>query len=539
MMFKRLLQLTLILIILFLAKEANAGIIIRPVHHFGLVGYWNLDEGEGTTANDHSGNNNHGTMMWMATSTPTGGWTDGQIGKALEFDGGDDYVEKINASNLASSQGSISLWINPYDDASRHPLELWQVEYTDYLLISHVSSAFYFYIEDNNDYKVQVNTSADFPQNAWYHFVVTQDGGGIKIYVNGAKQSLTITDDSSYWTSHLSNITAWIGKSSWAKFYGLIDEVRVYNRALSAGEVGRLYKLSKTKMGRVSETGLVGYWPFEEGTGTIAGDHSGQANNGTRYGTGTSTWWTMGKRGTGGQFNGSDDYVDMGDVLDITDTVTIGVWVKYDAKTSFRTIVNKGTSYGLRTNGDEVRVYLDTAGSPWADWPCTVSYTIPLDEWLHIAYSYDGTNTNIYVNGRAELSNCTGESGAIVADNIALTFGQDGENQWWFSGIIDEVRIYNRALSAAEISDLYQATRGKFHSSKKGLTEGLVGMWSFDGPDIYWPTNTANDRSGQGIRPMTALVKATTELSPTCPLPLHRLTAALAKPWSLMGGMIM
>ncbi len=92
---------------------------------------------------------------------------------------------------------------------------------------------------------------------------------------------------------------------------------------------------------------------------------------------------------------------------------------------------------------------------------------------------------------------------SITPDSADLTQTSIGRQRYitagvdnYFDGLIDEVRIYNRALSAEEIQDLYQATRGKFHSSKKGLTDGLVGMWSFDGPHMFG--NTALDISGQG-----------------------------------------
>src|SRR4030042_6016194 len=109
------------------------------------------------------------------------------------------------------------------------------------------------------------------------------------------------------------------------RFPGIIDEIRAYNRVLSEGEMSRLYKLSQPKMLAPTKTGLVGYWSFEENTGTKVGDMSNSGNYGTWNGTGSH--WTTGKFGNGGSFNGSDDYVNVtNNGLGLT-SWTISAWI--------------------------------------------------------------------------------------------------------------------------------------------------------------------------------------------------------------------
>jgi len=509
-MLKRLLQLTLILIILFLAKEANAGIVIRPVHHFGLVGYWDFQEGQGTIANDHSGNSNHGTL----TNMDENDWVDGQIGTALEFDGSDDKVDcgsDSSIDNIFTSGGSISAWIYPTG---------WGLN--NYGRIVHKAvdtdgSGGYGFMVDNDYGNVRTlrferghasqggwweGPTDAISLNSWQHVAVTynedNNDNNPSIYINGVSVSINEAQTPNGSASTDANQDMLIGnfQTYTRTFDGLIDEVRVYNRALSAGEVGRLYNLSKTKVGKADKTGLVGYWPFEEGSGTKVGDHSREGNNGDWNGTGAH--WAQGRYGMGGVFNGSDDYVDCYDSnLDITgDKMTIAAWVYMTGGDARRTIATKWGGYFFEIMNTRIAaVYLYGTAAP--GWHYSTD-TVSSSTWIHVAFTYDGSKVKYYFNAVKD-SDEDSTSGNIVQQydtNVYIGGIDAAHDDRDFQGLIDEVRIYNRALSASEVEALYQATRGKFHSSKKGLTNGLVGMWSFDGP--HMSDNTAIDISGQG-----------------------------------------
>jgi uncharacterized protein (TIGR02145 family) len=111
-------------------------------------------------------------------------------------------------------------------------------------------------------------------------------------------------------------------------FSGKLDEVRMYDRALAAGEVTTLYQVGAVKYKSPNNAGLVGYWAMEENTGTQAGDSSGNHKNGTISGT----TWVDGKRGKALSFDGTNDYVDFGEVD--SSVKTISFWVKADTTTN-------------------------------------------------------------------------------------------------------------------------------------------------------------------------------------------------------------
>jgi hypothetical protein len=200
-----------------------------------LVGYWNLDEGFGDIAHDSSGNGNDGTLK----NGPA--WVDGKYGKALSFDGANDYVEVEASSSLdVTSQVTVTAWIYPR-------------AYTDYAgtdphIVSRSSDSggAIYILGMSQDGKVwyAVNPSppahksvATLPLNNWTHLAMTYDGTYVRLYING-------TLDSSYAQSGLIQTTTnwlaigckptspWGGTGTYAYFNGTIDEVKIYNKEL-------------------------------------------------------------------------------------------------------------------------------------------------------------------------------------------------------------------------------------------------------------------------------------------------------------------
>jgi len=213
--------------------------------------------------------------------------------------------------------------------------------------------------------------------------------------------------------------------------------------------------------------GLVAYWSFDEGTGNIAYDISGNGNNCTIYGA----KWTKGKYGSALQFDGVDDYVEVPHSvsLNITDAITIEAWINTSSDGGWwDSIVSKmdwggGTrpGYTLLHRRKEVEFIAKSEGG--------VYYTIsPLyGTWIHVAGRYDGECLRLYVNGveRGTPKQLTDGLGSTITP---LKIGRLAyEDVGYFHGIIDEVRIYNRALSPEEIR--YHYNRGR-----------PVAHWRFD-----------------------------------------------------------
>ena len=201
-------------------------------------------------------------------------------------------------------------------------------------------------------------------------------------------------------------------------------------------------------------SGLVAAYSFDEGAGTTAADKSGNGNNGTLING--ATWSTTSKFGAAASFDGTNDRIDVIDSnsLDLTSGMTLEAWVRPTANSSYRTVVLKEVSgelayslyaadsdHGARSSG-WVRV---ASASHYADG----TNTLPLNVYSHIAVTYNGSALVFYVNGVATRS--TAVTGNIQISSMPLRIG--GNTIWgeYFQGQIDEVRVYNRALSQSEI----------------------------------------------------------------------------------------
>ena len=197
-------------------------------------------------------------------------------------------------------------------------------------------------------------------------------------------------------------------------------------------------------------SGLVAAYGFNEGAGVQARDASGQGNTGTLS---NATWTASGKYGGALSFNGSSAWVTIADAasLHLTTGMTLEAWVKPSSGNGWRSAILKespdGLDYALYTsnNASTPAGYAHVS----SDVAAKSASSIPLSTWTHLAVTYDGTALRMYVNG--SLSGTTALSGPIATSASALRVGGNAVWGEYFKGSIDEVRIYNRALSASEI----------------------------------------------------------------------------------------
>ena len=196
---------------------------------------------------------------------------------------------------------------------------------------------------------------------------------------------------------------------------------------------------------------LVGYWKFDEGSGTIAYDSSGNGLDGTLNG---DPQWVTGQLGGALDFDGDDSVeISHSPLLSITDEITITAWTYMRANASGEmSIVSKGgwaamdLPYELtETPGGVIfwQFYDDGGRDTCApDSP-------PVEEWHHIAATYDGQIFKCYIDG--VLADEWAYAGTMPENTASVTIGQRSRGGTYFNGIIDEVAIYNRALSEDEI----------------------------------------------------------------------------------------
>lgn len=221
----------------------------------GLVGYWKLNEDpaiHNSTIADSSGSSNTGTFTTNDGSTNKS--LTGQIGKAIDFDGVNDYVSIANESNFDFNYNntfSTSLWVKA--DTVLDPID-------DLFLCKVVSggAGYCWYRNPDNTLGMVLKNSpsnqagvvsvSSLPLQSWHHLVVTYDGSGvaagIKQYMDGASLTLSTWQDNLSSMSILNNVNLIIGSWSGVNsefLHGTVDDVRVWNRALSADEVATLY----------------------------------------------------------------------------------------------------------------------------------------------------------------------------------------------------------------------------------------------------------------------------------------------------------
>jgi len=208
-----------------------------------------------------------------------------------------------------------------------------------------------------------------------------------------------------------------------------------------------------------ADAGLVGWWKLDEGSGTTALDSSGNGNDASFQGA--PAWAENGKFGKAVWFNGTSDYLAApdSDSLDIKgDQLSIAAWVNGEAWGGARHIVRKtpdsGTDaiYFIRGQGTTLRSDISTSAGATIIVGTTV---LPVAEWVHVALVYDGAEARIYVNGKLDVAMSV--SGAITESNNELRIGR-GEPSGYFLGMIDDIRLYNHALTEGELLSVMEGT---------------------------------------------------------------------------------
>jgi chitodextrinase len=219
--------------------------------------------------------------------------------------------------------------------------------------------------------------------------------------------------------------------------------------------------------------GLVAAYSFNDGSGPSAADASG---NGRTGGVSGATWVTTGKFAGGLSFDGVNDLVTVADAapLDLTTGMTLEAWVKPTVLSgSWRTAIIKEQTgqlvyalYANATTTSRPSAHVFVGG----DKTTSGGAALPLNAWTHLAATYDGAALRLYVNGAQATS--LAQSGSMPASAQPLQIGGNAVWSEWFAGTIDEVRIYNRALSTAELqTDMNTPVDSQAPSTPTGLVQ--------------------------------------------------------------------
>ncbi|HRH22475.1 MAG TPA: LamG domain-containing protein [Candidatus Paceibacterota bacterium] len=508
---------------LLMVLPLHAGTFSKPPSNLGLVGYWSFDESAGTIAHDFSGFGQNGNLNNMEATD----WINGKRGKALDFDGVNEYVSVTDSQGRLniSSTVTISMWVKDsvWDDG-----DLLSKASGSYAFWSHVGTGMRFGRQGGAENQWAIGP---FPQTGkWVHIVGVSNGSNALLYYDGVLVATSGASMGSMNNGGAVAIGAGVGTGDDGYVSAQIDDVRIYNRALSLNEIQALYSNGQVTRKVVSNRGLVGHWSFDEGTSTIAHDFSGNSLHGTLTNMAPHTDWVGGKKGKALDFDGTDDFIALGNpsALNITGQITLSAWVNFSSFPSNNNgcanycgiIMEKGfdgtrEAYVLRYSGSPAKLEVLTFG-PSIDYGTSWNINFPINTWHHVVGLYNGTSWVLYVDGVlvASAVKAVGaqSSSANAAIGGAYISGTPGR---FFPGKIDDVRVYSRALSDSEVQALYNQNQTAINSSQQNrFTDGLVGYWSFNGSDISWANNIAYDRSGRNSNAVITSMSTTTSPVP-------------------------
>ena len=203
-----------------------------------VIGDWHFNENAGMIAYDSSGRGNHGTLNGAV-------WGDGKYNPAMSFDGVDDYVGIPDSAELNIARGSWEMWLKfsakPSEAGLMNPL----AKQEQYWIHGSSDNSLQAKISVNGTRYIAKTSSGFIETDKWYHAVGVYDNADLKLYVNGSlEDSVPIAQGGDIDTT--SNILAIGTWSSFVDYFdGLIDEVKIYNRALDADEVLARYNIGQ------------------------------------------------------------------------------------------------------------------------------------------------------------------------------------------------------------------------------------------------------------------------------------------------------
>ena len=386
----------------------------------------------------------------------------GKFNKGGIFNGSSSVVT-INSLFDFSSSFSISMWFNADTLPSGTYIPLF---FTDGYggSNSDYGIAFYLYgntikpwIDRQGTY-TNIFTAGTLSTGTWYHVLLNRDyNSKWELFLNGSSlgtyTSAGLTDN--YTPNSFSTIGKHATSAMW--FDGKIDQTRIFNKTLNTGEINSLYNETTTTaaLGTISNPSTVAYYKMQDAT-----DETGSYNL-----TASNVDFNVkGKYGFAGKFNGTNSYLYAANsVQQPTKNFSVSCWVNFDTiKAASTGIVANFKSGGTPQVGWAIAHQNGTPFQFWADGTASSNAakaqgtTNPVaGTWYNIVGTYDGTNIKIYVNGSLEGTTAYSTTPAQTDQPLVIGRWYGNYNDYYTDGKIDQVRIFNKAISATEVTTLY------------------------------------------------------------------------------------
>ena len=461
----------------------------------GLVGYWGFNG----NANDQSGNGNNGTVNGATLTTDRFG----NANSAYSFDGLNDYIDCGNSTSVSTPTNfTFSVWINPSSITNNN-----SEPYENVILSKYAGwNGYIFSILDekgeiriHNQPQIKRAMTDVLTPNTWINLIAIKDNLNLSIYLNSTLiQSIDI---SSFNPSMISPTSLIFGKASWTNspsepggnFNGKIDDICFWNRALSQQEITNMYNgvnYSDT-CNAVSGSlvnGLVAYYPF---CGN-ANDQSGNGLNGVVNGA-ILTSDRFGNTNNAYSFNGTSDFIKVldNDLLDLTQNLTLSAWISPNSVVNEQAIIGKGkipsqTGYSLLHNvliPEKTGISIQNQPIPVSEAHINSS-TLNLNTWYNLIGTYNGSQLKLYLNGA--LVNTISTSLQLMPNSLTdLFIGCELSGFRFFNGKIDDVGVWNRALTQQEVTQIYNQNQCVTNITVTDTLIINVGQLSYTNPVTY------------------------------------------------------
>ena len=443
----------------------------------GLVGYWRMDEAfaaPSCPSNDHFDSSGNGNYLYgCPAATGPGGGAQGRFGNGVLFDGSEDYLyaSSSNSLGIINNSFALSAWIYPTVTSAGTIIIKGVDTVNNYKLFLSSGKICVGFFNTSPYTERWMCSYATVSASTWTHVVGIYDNNSkkLQLYINGNLDKSGSGDSVTVRSNDYPNANAdylyfgvtFDGSSSYDSYFqGTIDDSRIYNRALSPGEIAKLYNWAP---------GPVGWWKLDENTGTAANDTSGNNYNASL----TNIAWATGKYGSGLQTtnaNSRREYASLTDQdnLDFTNTqdYTLSAWVKLNAMENIAgIIVHKG---GNTTSKKGYDMYLDSTNTIRCGYvdgdgsgdENAVSTTLWTSDygWHYYSCVMDryglATGTpglHIFVDGKLEGSDTSLTEGDGGTGNSSPFVIGENDIDYEYSGAIDDVKVYRYARTPAQI----------------------------------------------------------------------------------------
>ena len=382
----------------------------------------------------------------------------GKFGKAAVFNGSNSNIT-LPTGLGSNGDRSRSFWINV--DNLTNAVTIFYLgdsssnAYYETCSVQTNGKIRYQERHDTSTNSVSIDSSSSIVAGTWYNIVYVFSDSVRTLYINGIQEAQTT---SSYATVNNTSYPGFIGsfRNVITNTDGSIDQVRMFNKALSLGEINSLYNETATSAASatIDNPSTVAYYKMADGS-----DETGSYN-----GTATNVDFNVeGKYGFAGKFNGSNSYIDISTLDFPTNNFSVSAWVYLNStpgSTTYNMILttakqNSGGYFYFTFYGTQLQYYHVAGGTS------VIGGTVVAGQWNHVVLTQSSTGgAKVYLNDSVVASNTS-----LTANNTPNTTSGGVNTLGYYNtgssvtgslnGRMDQVRIFNKAISAAEVTTLY------------------------------------------------------------------------------------